>query len=346
MVHQDTQETASETTTLHAKVAALCNTEVYQNRCQRVDTIETHMSWIFLTENLVYKLKKPLLRSFINLSHCADRRLNSWQELVLNQRLAPHVYLTVLPLTQDPRGTLKLNGAGPAVDWLVKMRRLPADLMFDRLIKEQKLSESDLRRFASTMVDFYSRCARSTITPEAYLQRLKTQIKSEQQQLLDPNLSLPKSSIDHMADELLKFVDSDAAAFEARVNSGLIVEGHGDLRPEHICLTEPVVVFDCLEFSQDLRILDTADELAFLFLECTKLSGGDAVAHAIKSVYADMTADNLPWHVLQFYMAKRAMLRAKLAIWHIYDCPLQDHPRWRSQALAYLRTVADHLGRM
>jgi aminoglycoside phosphotransferase family enzyme len=346
MVHQDTQETAAESATLHAKVAALCNPEIYQDRCQRVDTIETHMSWIFLTEHLVYKLKKPLLRSFINLSRCADRRLNSWQELVLNQRLAPHVYLAVLPLTGGPRGTLQLNGAGPVVDWLVKMRRLPADLMLDRLIKDRKLSESDLSRFLSTVVDFYLRCARSTITPEAYLQRLKTQIQSEQQQLLDPNLQLPEGSIDHMAAELVKFVDSDAAALEARVNSGLILEGHGDLRPEHICLTEPVVVFDCLEFSQDLRILDTADELAFLFLECTKLSGGDAVAHAIKSIYTDMTADKLPWHVLQFYMAKRAMLRAKLAIWHIYDCPPRDHARWRSQALAYLRTVEDHLGRM
>ena len=346
MVHQDTQETAYERTTLQAKVTALCTTEFYQDRCQRVDTIETHMSWIFLTEHLVYKLKKPLLRSFINLSHCADRRLNSWQELVLNQRLAPHVYLAVLPLTEGRRGTLQLNGDGPVVDWLVKMRRLPADLMFDRLIKEQKLYESDIHRFTSTMVDFYSRCARSIITPEAYRHRLKTHIQSERQQLLDPNLQLPASSIDHMADELLKFVARDAAAFDARVNSGLIVEGHGDLRPEHICLTEPVVVFDCLEFSQDLRILDTADELAFLFLECTKVSGDDAVAHAIKSIYTDMTADKLPDHVLQFYMAKRAMLRAKLAIWHIYDCKPQDHPRWRSQALAYLRTVEEHLGRM
>ena len=141
MVHQDTQETAYERTTLQAKVTALCTTEFYQDRCQRVDTIETHMSWIFLTEHLVYKLKKPLLRSFINLSHCADRRLNSLQELLLNQRLAPRVYLAVLPLTEGSKGTLELNGAGPIVDWLVKMRRLPAERMLDRLIREHNLSE-------------------------------------------------------------------------------------------------------------------------------------------------------------------------------------------------------------
>ena len=346
MVHQDTQEIAARSSTLQAKVAALCSTEIYQDRCRRVETIETHMSWIFLTEHLVYKLKKPLLRSFINLSHCADRRLNSLQELLLNQRLAPRVYLAVLPLTEGSKGTLELNGAGPIVDWLVKMRRLPAERMLDRLIREHNLSEKDLRRFTETIVDFYSRCTRSEITPEAYLQRLRTHIHSEQQQLLAPNLELPKSSIDRMAQELLKFVDRDAAAFSARVHAGLIVEGHGDLRPEHICLTEPVVIFDCLEFSQDLRILDTADELAFLFLECSQINGGESAAHTIKSVYTDMTADTLPSNVIEFYMAKRAMLRAKLAIWHIHDCAPQDWPKWRSQALTYLRTTEEHLGRM
>jgi aminoglycoside phosphotransferase family enzyme len=122
---------------------------------------------------------------------------------------------------------------------------------------------------------------------------------------------------------------------EERAAGGRIVEGHGDLRPEHVCLTVPPVIFDCLEFNRDFRIVDPVDELAFLAMECERL-GNTGVGPALLATYAQVTGDRPPPALVHFYQALRACLRAKLSIWHTHDLPPGAWGKWQELARAYL----------
>ena len=328
---------------LGAKLAALSRPEFYQARCDRVDVIETHLSWLFLVDDLVYKLKKPCRLSFLDLSTLEARRFNCERELILNRRLAPDTYLSAVPLRQGLHGEFSLSGSTEIVDWLVKMRRLPADLLLDHLIREQRVSEEALERLAALLCNFYRKSDRSELRPEAYVQTLLSRISEHEHDLLAPELSLPEAKIKNIALELKTYLKLDRILVESRINQGHVVDGHGDLRPEHICLNERITIFDCLEFSPALRQVDIADELAFLSLE-SSLLGGKVAAEGIMSYFTDLSGLSIPSTVFHFYVASRAFLRAKLAAWHLRDCSPQAINKWRAKALLYLDTAAVHLG--
>jgi aminoglycoside phosphotransferase family enzyme len=135
--------------------------------------------------------------------------------------------------------------------------------------------------------------------------------------------------------KVLELVYRRPAIFDARVRSGKIVEGHGDLRPEHICLEDPPVAIDCLEFNRDLRTLDAVSELSFLGLECDRL-GAAEVGDYIMMRYSEQTGDRPPLPLLRFYKAFHACVRAKVAVRHLEDKKLTDREHWRARAAQYL----------
>ena len=139
---------------LAAKVALLRQPQTYPEAPSRIDTVETHMSWVFLTERHAYKLKKPVRYAFLDFSTRAARRRNCAEELRLNQALAPGVYLGVVPLVRDESGNARLEAEGRVLEWLVKMRRLPADRMLDRLIRQRAARESEIEELARRLADF------------------------------------------------------------------------------------------------------------------------------------------------------------------------------------------------
>lgn len=332
---------------LAAKVAFLSNPDAYPGHVQRVDVVETHMSWVFLTDNLVHKLKKPVKRHHIDLTTVEARSVNCNLEVCLNRRLAPNVYLGIVPLTLEAQSRLNLYGEGQAVDWLVKMRRLPADRMLDRLIKEGTIHDDDVQRFTETLERFYVKCHRPELGMSEYRRRLREAINDHREDLLMYLDMSSHETIDEIAETLLQYLSIDSRSVDARVASQRIVEGHGDLRPEHICLDREVSVFDCLEFSEDLRTLDIADELAFLTLECERLNDhGHDVAQSILSLYSDLSGDVIDGRILAFYKASRALLRAKLAIWHLDDRQEREHGKWRDQAKRYLDSAACDAGKL
>jgi aminoglycoside phosphotransferase family enzyme len=125
------------------------------------------------------------------------------------------------------------------------------------------------------------------------------------------------------------------------VRAGKIIEAHGDLRPEHIWLGEEPVVIDCLEFKREFRILDIADELAYLAMECEHM-GAPAVGQIFLETYGEVTKDKPPDKLLHFYKSYRATLRAKISIWHIKDSKVRNPSKWSSLAREYLQLADDH----
>lgn len=322
------------------KVTFLSKPDNYPVPTQCIEIRETHMSWIFLTDIQAWKLKKPVRTSYLDFSTPNARRRNCAEEVRLNRRLAPDVYQGVVPLTIDPQGSLRIGGIGEAVDWLVCMRRLPADRMLDRAIADQSFSDTELRKVSALLARFYSQAQPVKITPAEYRSRLTVDVLADQSELIKPEYNLPVDWVESITDVQLEFLRRQAALFDARVRDGKIIEAHGDLRPEHICLEREPVIIDCLEFNRDFRILDTASELIFLAMECERL-GAHQVGALILKTCCEQTGDWPPGPLLKFYKSYHGCLRAKIALWHLKDDGIHDQAKWTTRAVNYLRLAAD-----
>lgn len=332
----------AETPDLEPVLSFLADPASYPDHPLDVQRIETRMSWVFLTSRFVYKMKKPVALPYLDFTTLEKRRANCLEEDRLNKRLAPQVYLGVVPVTRARDGQLTLNGDGQAVEWLVRMRRLPRQMMLDQAVLEGRVVTPDLQRCARVLVDFYQQCPPAIQQPEQYLRKLTDAIQQDLSGLAHPSFSLDPAVFRPTVESLLECLHSQKGWFEERVHKGLVVEGHGDLRPEHVCLSRPPVFIDCLEFSRELRIIDIADELAYLFLECECL-GASEVGAILAEAYRQYSSDPLPDHLLAFYKARRALLRAKLCLAHVPgQLSRERSEHWRERADDYLARAARH----
>lgn len=332
--------TRTATVTLADKVARLQRCETYAERTRAVETIETHLSYVFLTDRYAYKLKKPVRDRSHDLLTLEARRLNCEEEVRLNRRLAPDVYLGVSALTASP-GALVLEGLGEPVEWLVKMRRLQRGLMLDAALKEGRVGEQDIRRFTAVLAEFYRVAARAALTPGAYRARFAHTIANNRDALAQGRYGLDSDLVARISAAQLAFLDRNARRIGSRAHT--LVEGHGDLRPEHVCLSDPPVFIDCLEFDRSLRIVDPVDELGYLAMECRFL-GHKPVAESILNAYFAATGDFVNESLIRFYQSCRAVTRAKLAAWHLDDAVVNGgREKWSAHARGYLRLAADLL---
>lgn len=330
---------------LEAKVRALRDAASYPGAPRAIEARETHMSWVFLTEHHAYKLKKPVRYDFLDFSTLEKRRADCEEEVRLNRRLAPDVYLGIVALTVDARGSLRLDGDGEAVEWLVKMRRLPAAHMLDECIRAGHVDPAALQRVALRLSGFYRQCPPALSDAGAYRARLADAIELNRRELARPEFGLPAATIGAAHAALTAFLADDAALLDARVSAGRIVEGHGDLRPEHICLEPEPAIIDCLEFNREFRIVDPADELAFLAVECACL-GAPEIGEQLLAACLTAMGDAPPARLLTFYKLFRATMRARLAIWHVQELKPDAWPRWQRSARAYLTLAAGYAHRL
>ncbi len=325
------------------RAAFLSRPESYGASVTAVDAIETHMSRLFLTAQEAWKLKKPVRASGLDLTTTAARRRNAEQELMLNRRLAPDVYREVVALRRKPDGTLQLDGTGPAVDWLVRMRRLPGALMLDRMLAQDRVSAAAIDALVAVLCRFHATAERVAITPDAYVERFRAAIDENERELADARYDLPLGEVHAVHAQQRAALAACDALLRSRAAEGRVVEAHGDLRPEHVCLESPPVVIDCLDFSRALRELDPADEIAFLALECERL-GAPVQARMLLERYCAAANDPVAPALLDFYASFRAGVRARLAIHHLAD-PALRQPKWRTLALTYLQLAQQHLAR-
>ncbi|MGD9600697.1 MAG: hypothetical protein AB7O21_04995 [Gammaproteobacteria bacterium] len=330
--------------TLHEKVAFLRDPAHYPHPVQAVDVIETHMSWVFLTDGFVYKLKKPITRAAVDFATLDARQRHCHAEIALNRRLAPDVYLGVTALTRDNAGHLAIDGDGEIVEWLVKMRRLDTRQMLDALIREHRLTRADLAPVTALLCAFYRAAPRVPCDPHAYVRRFERDFADNLAELAHPRYRLAGGILRTLGVALPAACARTAPLLAARARDGRIVEGHGDLRPEHLYLGTPPVVIDCLEFDSALRVVDPVDEFAYLGLEC-EVAGVAWVGPAVLQAYADACAEVIPPALTAFYTATRAVLRAKLSAWHLLDCPVAQHARWLARAARYLELAAAYAAR-
>jgi aminoglycoside phosphotransferase family enzyme len=205
--------------------------------------------------------------------------------------------------------------------------------MLDRALASGRATTQDAERLGAVLADFYRRACVVPIEGSEYAERLVEDVRSSARELTRAEVEPERTAALETA--LVTFAERGRASIEARARAGRIVEGHGDLRPEHIDLGPPILVIDCLEFKRDFRTLDPLDELAFLALECSLL-GACRFARAVVAAYARASEDRVPPGLVPFHESSRALLRAKLAVWHVREPGERGASYWRAKALQYL----------
>jgi len=298
-----------------------------------VDTIETHMAWVFLTDAHAYKLKKPIRTRLIDYTTIEARRRACETELALNRRLAEPVYLGVVPVTQSEED-IRVNGDARTVDWLVKMKRLPRARMLNTCIERGTVQEDAVRHLSAKLSAFYGRAVPLRWSAGKYRGRLTANLRSKGASLEHPRYGLDRTDVREVVGSLLQWTSEHGPLLGAR--GAHVVDAHGDLRPEHVCLTDPPMIIDCLEFNRSLRLHDPVSDLSFLSLECRRL-GAEWIGDRLLALYRAHTGDHVSPRLIPFYERYHAVIRAAIAIWHLDDEPLRHPDRWRQQAEAYLR---------
>ncbi|WP_051953628.1 hypothetical protein [Methylocapsa aurea] len=320
---------------LEDKVRFLEDPASYEHRPKDVVAEETHMSWVFLAGDRVYKLKKPVRYAFLDFTSIAAREFDCREEERLNRRLAEAIYLGVAPLILGDDGRLRIGGKGRPVDWLVIMARLPRDRMLDSAILAGAVGQKDIVSVADRLAAFYERAQPADLAPADYVANFIEEHALNKRVLSDPAFALDGGRIEQISSFVDDILRNRADLLKERVEAGRIVEGHGDLRPEHVCLGDPPVIIDCLEFNRRLRLVDPIDELTYLGLECSRL-GASWIGPVLLSRYAHHSGDAPAGDLVSFHRCYRACLRARLSLVHILERDPRKPEKWLPLARRYV----------
>jgi hypothetical protein len=307
-------------------VRALGDPGFYPHRPGAVEHVQTHISHVFLAGAFVYKLKKAVRFAFLDFSTPERRREGCHEELRLNRRLCPEVYLDVVPVTRAPDGGLRLGGPPPALDHVVRMRRLPAAGMLTQLLAAGAVEPAMMDALAARMAAFHAGAPAGPAVaaeagPETLVARWEANLAGAAEFVGDLLLAEDR---DVLADFGPTFVRRHDTLLRARQRAGRIREGHGDLHAEHVCfvdrpvaaaglpaLAPGIYVFDCIEFSFAFRCNDVASEIAFLAMDLDALAHPD-LARAFVAAYAAAAADPVLPVLVPFYACYRACVRGKV----------------------------------
>ena len=294
-------------------IQALKDPECYDHPVSGFTLHETHISWVLLTGDYAYKIKKPLDFGFLDFSTLARRRHFCAEEVRLNRRLAPELYLDVVPITGSITSP-QLGGEGEPVEYAIRMHQFDTAQMLDRLQEEGRLEASHLDALADQLAAFHQSVPATHDalgTPARVRADAEENVEQIQPLLEDPRQRDPLQRLATWTRESCERLD---ALMARRHRDGHVRECHGDLHLANIVLYRgKVTVFDCIEFSDGLRWIDTANDLAFLLMDLEH-RGETALANQVLNRYLQGYGDFGCLPLLAFYKAYRAMVRAKIAL--------------------------------
>lgn len=299
----------------NALITALQDPKIYDHPVDEIRLVETHISWVILTGDFVYKIKKPVNFGFLDFSTLELRRHYCEQELKLNRRLAPRLYLDVIKVIGPPERPI-MNGEGEAIEYAVKMRQFDPERQLDRLAVQNKLTTAHIDQLADVMAAFHEGIEMATAesafgSPASVWQPAAENFSQIAARLDDEHENIRLESLRQWSREQFnKF----STLFQQRKRGGFIRNCHGDMHLANMTLIDDeVTIFDCIEFNDDFRWIDVISELAFTSMDLID-RGQPGFAARLVNRYLQHTGDYEGLALLQFYQVYRALVRAKVAI--------------------------------
>jgi aminoglycoside phosphotransferase family enzyme len=311
-----------------------------------VSLVQTHISMVFIADEFVYKVKKPVNFGFLDFTTLEKRRHYCRQEVRLNQRLAEDVYIGVLPITHDGKA-YRLGGKGAVVEYAVKMKKVPDERLMGSLFNRGELRTEHLKDIARVLAGFHRRAEQSPEIdqfgkPEMF--KINTDENFDQTRKYI-GLTIEKGDFEALHGWTEVFYGEKEALFSERIGARKIRDCHGDLHMEHVCLTEKLSIIDCIEFNDRFRYSDTIADIAFLLMDL-EYRGGSNLADRLWEFYREQTGDAGMDDLLTFYKVYRAYVRGKVNSFQLDDDHIEAGEKEKAvrRASEYFKLARSYIG--
>jgi hypothetical protein len=311
-------------------IQALQDPRLYPHAVRSVRVLETHISWVLLTGAFAYKIKKPVNLGFLDFSTLEQRRLFCHEELRLNRRFAPQLYLDVVAIRGTPQQPC-FDGAGTIIEYAVKMLEFDQQQRVDTLLANAALRVSEMDEFAADLATLHAQSP-PALTDSAFgtIDAVWAPMAENFAQMRASALSLDITAV---LDALEQWSHAEFARLQNvlidRKQAGFVRECHGDLHTRNLVrINERITAFDCLEFNANLRWIDVISEVAFLCMDL-EACGQPALAWRFLNRYLEHGGDYAAVQLLPLYLTYRALVRAKVAC-------LQAQPESHAEFQSYL----------
>jgi aminoglycoside phosphotransferase family enzyme len=330
---------------LPSTIGALLKPQAYPHKPQKIELVQTQMSFIFLAGKYVYKIKKPVNLGYLDYTTLEKRHFFCQQELELNRRLCPGAYLAVVPIVGE-EGGLRIEGRGKAIEYAVKMKQLPQDRMMDVLLPRGQVTLEMVASVAEKLVDFHQKA--ETNQEIAAFGRLDVIRHNCDENFAQTEkyigLTIPKAKYERIKGYTDNFIKSNASLFEKRVREGRIRDCHGDLHAAHVCFTNDICIYDCIEFNDRFRYSDVASEIAFLAMDLDRYQQAGLSRHLVNT-YVGLSHDEELLKLLNFYKCYRAYVRGKVESFKLDDpyIPEEEKAKVLTAAQSYFELAESYV---
>jgi aminoglycoside phosphotransferase family enzyme/predicted kinase len=300
-------------------VKALLKPEAYPETTGKIELVQTQMSFVFLTKEFVYKVKKAVDLGYLDYTTLDKRNFYCQKELELNRRLCPEAYLGVVPITQD-RGAIRIGGRGEAIEYAVRMRRLPQKAMMDVLLANDGVSVEMITGVAQKLAAFHQKAETNAEISAFGEIKAVTRNTDENFDQTEKYIgrTISKDNYQRIKNYTNSFVGENAPLFNKRIKEGRIRDCHGDLHAAHICFADDICIYDCIEFNDRFRYCDVASEMAFLAMDLDHYGRAD-LSRSLVNAYVDESGDKELLELLGFYKGYRAYVRGKVESFKLDD---------------------------
>ena len=324
-------------------VEALMKPEAYDEDPGQIELVQTHISFVFLTKNFVYKVKKAVNLGFLDFTTLEKRRFFCEKELKLNRRLCGDMYVEVVPINKS--SIIKIKGKGETVEYAVKMKRIPQEKILSELLRKNKVDNELIGRIAKKIADFHSKAETNRRISEfgslAIIKMNWTENFEQTEEYVGKTISMEDFQL--ICERISDFMKRHVPLFEKRMKEGRVRDCHGDIHSGNIFVTDRVYIFDAIEFNERFRYSDIASDVAFLamdldFKERTNLSG------FFVEKYIEYSGDSELTKLLPFYKCYRACVRGKVISFKLKDPNVRSKEKntARKEAKAYFKLAATY----
>jgi hypothetical protein len=324
-------------------VEALMKPEAYEEEPGQIELVQTHISFVFLTENFVYKVKKAVDLGFLDFTTLEKRRFFCVKELELNRRLCGDMYLEVVPINRS--NIIKIKGKGETVEYAVKMKRMPQEKMLSKLLEEKKVDNKLIDRIAKIIAKFHSKAETNKRVSEfGSLAIIETNWKEnfdQTQEFVGKTISM--NDFKFIRERIDDFMKRNVSLFEKRMAEGRVRDCHGDIHSGNIFVTDRIYIFDAIEFNERFRYSDVASDVAFLAMDLDFKKRGD-LSNFFVERYVKYSEDQELMRFLPFYKCYRAYVRGKVASFKLEDHSINTEKKRAAmkEAKAYFKLASTY----
>jgi aminoglycoside phosphotransferase family enzyme len=324
-------------------VEALMKPEAYDEELEQIELKQTHISFVFLTRNFVYKVKKAVDFGFLDFSTLKKRRFFCEKELDLNRRLCGDMYLEVVPINRSD--CIKIKGDGVTVEYAVKMKRMPEDKIMTRLLEEDKVDKKLIDKMAKIIAEFHSKAETNKKIGEfGSLPMIETNWREnfeQTEEFIGETISLESYRL--IRERIVDFMKRKAALFAKRVAENRVRDCHGDIHSGNIFVADKIYIFDAIEFNERFRFCDVASDIAFLAMDLDFKDRRDLSSFFVER-YVRYSGDQELEKLLQFYKCYRAYVRGKVTSFKLNDPSVDKEEKSEAtkEAKAYFKLATDY----